>query len=117
MFMYHNLRYDELPPRLTGLWLSDEVRRPGIETAHYMVDNECEDAIRAAGGHTQPMGNLWMGLKIEQPQESGSLPVVRIPSFMLTKTFVDLTINPDQKTLQEELESRFCVSITTENAL
>lgn len=111
LFLYHN--YDnELPSPVTGLWLSRQLSKKRLETAHYIPDSACEQTLRSSGATSRPSGPVWLGLLVECSYvDDAPKANITVPAFLI-ENFSHLTIDPQSKTLVPELEDRFNVTIT-----
>lgn len=110
LFPYLNHAKD-LPSPLLGLWISDEYSWRNIETAHYMLDNECGRALNSSGAYLPGSTCVWLGLKVEFNEVSEPhIARLHLP-FYMEEEYGKL-IADKEKTFIQELEDRFKVAIT-----
>ena len=113
LFPYMNYGRDEAP-RLVGLWLSDELVKKQIETAHYIPDLACSRALKKSGAYHNS-GSSWLGLMVEvNDVEEIPKAKITIPEFLIEQ-YSFLVVDKD-KFLSQELEERFCVRIVHDTA-
>lgn len=109
LFPYFNYR-ENVPSPLVGLWLSDELIKQSLETAHYVPDRACSRALKESGTYATNV-LVWLGLLVElNPVEEGVTAKISIPEFMVDD-YERFTIDPFESSLTQELEERFHVAI------